>query len=317
MAGYRVEIAPPDIRPYREGSAGIPYALTFDSGRPGPHALIAALMHGNELCGAWALCTLLQRGIRPRRGRLSLVFANVAAFERFDPCNPTASRYIDEDMNRVWHPARIEGRERSRELDRARELQPLVDDADVILDVHSMQLPAPPLLLCGTTERGRALALAMGYPAFVIADGGHSNGTRLRDYGAFGERAGARTAMLVECGQHWTRASVDVAVATCLHFLRACDLVAPEALAAHLPDLPRLPQRVIEVTEAVTVGAAPFRFVQDFQGLEVIPKAGTVLGYAGQHPVRTPYDDCVLIMPSRRLTRGLTAVRLGRFVDDR
>jgi len=30
--------------------------------------------------------------------------------------------------------------------------------------------------------------------------------------------------------------------------------------------------------------------------------------------VRTPYDDCVLIMPSRRLVKGQTAVRLGRYV---
>ena len=316
MVGYPVEVRAPDIRPNREGNAGVPYALTFESGRDGPHVLIAALMHGNELCGAWALRFLLERGIRPRRGRLSLVFANVAAFERFDPGDPTASRYIDEDMNRVWHPARLDGHGRSCELDRARELRPLVDAADLLLDIHSMQLPAPPLLLCGTTGRGRRLALAMGYPAYVVADTGHSNGTRLRDYGPFGEPAGTRTAMLVECGQHWARASVDVAIATCLHFLRACDLVAPASLAEHLPDLPRLPQRVVEVTEAVTVGTAPFRFVDDFRGFEVIPKAGTVLGYAGQRPVRTPYDDCVLVMPSRRLTRGLTAVRLGRFVDD-
>jgi hypothetical protein len=31
--------------------------------------------------------------------------------------------------------------------------------------------------------------------------------------------------------------------------------------------------------------------------------------------VRTPYDDCILIMPSRRLAPGLTAVRLGRLVS--
>jgi hypothetical protein len=30
--------------------------------------------------------------------------------------------------------------------------------------------------------------------------------------------------------------------------------------------------------------------------------------------VTTPYDDCVLIMPSRRLDKGQTAVRLGRYV---
>jgi hypothetical protein len=47
----------------------------------------------------------------------------------------------------------------------------------------------------------------------------------------------------------------------------------------------------------------------------VIAKAGSVIGRDGGRPVVTPYDNCVLIMPSRRLGRGQTAVRLGRFVD--
>ncbi len=33
-------------------------------------------------------------------------------------------------------------------------------------------------------------------------------------------------------------------------------------------------------------------------------------------PVLTPYDDCVLVMPSQRLERGQTAVRFGRWADD-
>jgi RND family efflux transporter MFP subunit len=34
-----------------------------------------------------------------------LAFANVQAFERFDPDQPFASRYVDEDLNRVWDDA--------------------------------------------------------------------------------------------------------------------------------------------------------------------------------------------------------------------
>jgi hypothetical protein len=52
-----------------------------------------------------------------------------------------------------------------------------------------------------------------------------------------------------------------------------------------------------------------------FTGLEVIAEAGTLIGWDGDREVRTPYDDCVLVMPSKRLYRGQTAVRLGRFVD--
>ncbi|MCH7793546.1 MAG: succinylglutamate desuccinylase, partial [Proteobacteria bacterium] len=49
-------------------------------------------------------------------------------------------------------------------------------------------------------------------------------------------------------------------------------------------------------------------------GLETIPTAGTVLAHDGDEPIVTPYDDCVLIMPSRRLQPGQTAVRFGRYI---
>jgi len=64
----------------------------------------------------------------------------------------------------------------------------------------------------------------------------------------------------------------------------------------------------------VTIETNSFSFVEPYQGQEVIAKAGTVLGHDGGREIRTPYDECVLIMPSRRLAKGQTAVRLGRFV---
>ncbi len=225
-----VEIAAPDIGAYRQGNTGIPYVTTFESGRAGPHAVITALVHGNELCGALALAQLFELGIRPRRGRLSLAFVNTAAFERFDPDQPKASRYLDEDLNRVWDPAALDGPRESVELARAREIRPLIESADALLDLHSMQLAAPPLLLCGLAAKGRRLARAIGYPALVVADAGHRGGPRMRDFGAFAEPSSPRTAMLVECGQHWAAGSVEVALATCARFLAAFDLIAPAAL---------------------------------------------------------------------------------------
>ena len=65
----------------------------FDSGVPGKRVMLSALIHGNELCGAWALKDALAAGLRPRRGSLTLAFCNLAAFDRFDPSNyaPRAS----------------------------------------------------------------------------------------------------------------------------------------------------------------------------------------------------------------------------------
>lgn len=310
-----VEIAAPDLGAHRCGNTGIPGVTTLEGGTPGPHVVITALVHGNELCGAWALLRLLERGIRPCRGRLSLAFVNTVAYDAFDPANPKASRYLDEDLNRVWSAATLDGPRRSRELDRAREIRPLIEAADFLLDLHSMQSPGPPLLLTGITDKGRRLASAMALPGCIVADAGHCNGARMRDFGEFGDPDSPRTAVLVECGQHWARRSVRVAIAACRQFLAALDAVESRLLDALGPAPPLGRQRVIEVTQAVTVADGRFRFTQDFRGLEVIPRAGTVIAYDGTEAICTPYDGCVLIMPSPRLARGFTAVRLGRFVE--
>ena len=309
---YPVELSPPDISGY-VGNTEFPYVTRFDSGRPGPHVLITGLTHGNELCGAIAIDFLFKHAIRPARGVMTLSFANVAAFQRFDTRVPDASRFVDDDFNRLWDVATLEGPRQSTELARARELRPLIDQVDFLLDLHSMQHATPPLALCGPTKKGLALAKAVGVPHTVVADAGHAAGRRMRDYVGFSDEASPKSALLVECGQHWEAASATVALEATLRFLKHFDMLDAAALK-HLPAAAPAPQRIIEVTQAVTVKADRFEFAQRYIGLEVVPTAGTVIGVDGDTPVTTPYDNCVLIMPSRRLTRGQTAVRLGRIV---
>jgi predicted deacylase len=314
---YRVELTAPDIAPYRDGNTGIEYVTSFDAAAPGPHVVVCALTHGNEICGAIALDALLRAGVRPRRGRLTLAFNNVAAYREFDPRYPIASRYIDEDFNRLWNPATLDGPRRSVELDRARALRPIVDAADYLLDLHSMQYATAPLMLAGLLGRSRELARQVGIPELIMCDAGHAAGPRMRDYGGFGDASAGKTALLIECGQHWERRAAEVATDVMLRFLIALDIVTRDDVAAlGGPDFATAPrQRVIEVTEAVTIAGDRFDFAGDFRGLEVLAKRGTLIGRDNGHEVRTPYDDCVLIMPSRRLVRGQTAVRLGRYVE--
>jgi hypothetical protein len=102
-----------------------------------------------------------------------------------------------------------------------------------------------------------------------------------------------------------------------LRFLIALDVVTRDDVAAlGGPDFDATPmQKVIEVTQAVTITGNRFEFVEPYVGLEVISKQGSLIGHDGDREVRTPYENCVLIMPSRRLVRGQTAVRLGRYID--
>lgn len=315
---YPVELRAPDIAPYRAGNTGIDYVHRFDSGRAGPRVLVTALVHGNEICGAIALDWLLREGFRPAAGVLTLAFCNVEAYRHFDPAAPGESRYMDEDFNRVWSADRLDAAGRdgdSIELRRARELRPVVDAADLMLDIHSMQHKNPALIISGPHEKGRRLAREVGFPALVVSDEGHASGRRMRDYAGFGEPGDSRNSLLVECGQHWETASEAVAKETLVRFLRHVGMADAAWGARHLTAAAPAPQRVIEVTHAVTIKSEHFEFASDYRGLEVIAKRGSILAHDGGEPVTTPYDDCVLIMPSRRLVQGQTAVRLGRYRD--
>src|SRR5437667_257155 len=191
---YAVELTAPDIEPYRAGNTAIDYVTTFDSGVVGPHVLVTALTHGNEIGGAIALDRLFRAGLRPSQGKLTLAFDNIAAYRSFDSRVPTASRYVDEDFNRLWSPATLDSPRQSVELTRARALRPIVDAADFLLDIHSMQYATAPLMLAGTLDRSVALARRVGIPELIMCDEGHAAGPRMRDYGGFGHPSPAQTA---------------------------------------------------------------------------------------------------------------------------
>jgi len=47
-----------------------------------------------------------------------------------------------------------------------------------------------------------------------------------------------------------------------------------------------------------------------------VPLRNTLIALDGEDEIRTPHDDCLLVMPSLRAMPGETAVRLARFVED-
>lgn len=313
-ANYPVTIEAPDISPYRKGNTGVDYVTTLDSGKPGPHVMLSAIVHGNELCGAIALDYLMRHEVRPVAGKLTLAFMNVAAFDTFDEANPTVSRYVDEDFNRLWTREVLHGDRDSVELRRARAVRPIVGEVDYLLDIHSMQHTTMPLMMCGPLDKGRRLARELGSPEHVVSDAGHAAGRRMRDYEGFGDASSPRNALLVECGQHWEPASIAVAKEISLRFLDHYEVVDAAFVEEHLAAAAPAQQYLVEVTGPITIETDDFRFTKSFRGMEVIEKEGTLIGWDGDTEVRTPYDNCVLIMPSQRLRKGESAVRFGRYM---
>ncbi|MBS7809984.1 M14 family metallopeptidase [Roseococcus pinisoli] len=295
-----MRLAAPDLRRWWAGNV-VPGVWSFDSGLPGLHVCLVALTHGNEIAGAVVLDRLLQEGLRPSRGRLTLIFANLDAFSRFEPDDPTSSRFLEEDLNRIWDPETLEGPRRSSEIRRARALRPVLDSADVVLDLHSMLWPSDPLFLAGTSEASIPLGVSLGEPPLVVADQGHKAGQRLIDHVA---ARGGRS-LILEAGWHWEPETV-VRMEKAARRLLSVTGVVPGAL------LPLPAPRVARVTQSVTVRGKDFTFVQPWRGGAIIPEAGTLIARDGTEEIRTPHADCLMVMPMLLAPPGQTAVRLAR-----
>lgn len=316
LPSHPVQIQSPDLSRWANGNTGVPFVHQLQGSLPGPEVLVTALVHGNEYAGAIVVGELLASSWQPTLGRVTLAFCNIAAFSRFDAQLPDASRCVDEDFNRIWCAERLDGSQQSDELTRARLLRPFVERATHLLDLHSMHEPSTPLWVTGTLQRNVAFAQALQTPCQVIIDSGHQDGVRMRDYAEFSDPDGQCIALLLEAGQHWQASSVSMTKNALMRFLMQAGSMA----RADVPDgwlLPdSTPPAPILVTDRIVAQSMEFAFTQAFTGGEVIANAGTVIAVDASRPIVTPYDHCVLVMPSlRQLRPGVTTVRLGKMIS--
>ena len=300
------DVLPRDLSAYREGNTGIDYVHRFESGKPGPHVLVNALTHGNEICGMVAATHLLDTGVRPKIGTLTVSFANVAAYESFNIEEPFKSRQLVHNLNRVWSAELLDGSEDSPELNRARLMRPVVDAADHILDIHSTAQDVVPFWVYPAYERNAEVALAIGSPSVhLVMPNGLGSGTPLIQHGRHGLNGGtAGAAMVVECGQHFLRSAAELATEVALDFVAHFGLIDRARPAPG-------PQRRFELLETHIIKTPEFRFVRPLVGFEVFAK-GELVYTDGDLEVRAPCDNCTVFMPSREATPGKEAVYLTR-----
>ena len=213
-----IQVQPRDLTPYRRGDTGVDYVHTFDSGLAGPHFMVNALSKGNELCGSEAVATLLDDAVRPTRGRLTLSFANVEAYRTLDVHDPAPSKFLDVNFNRIWKDEIIDGPPPGsgvREIERARQMRPVVRAADVLLDLLSdcfYRAPDPwydpPLLSYIEKPATRRLGDRIGFPLHHVgcpAGAGGEHSGLLFEYGRFSDEESAASGFLAECGPHFAR----------------------------------------------------------------------------------------------------------------
>lgn len=309
-----IEVMPRDLSAYRVGNTGIDYVHRFESGLAGPAVVVVGLTHGNEFCGMTALTWLFERDVRPTRGSLTLVFANVEAYERFEPGRPFESRFVDRDLNRAWTDAIMADDMNSIEARRARELRPLVSAADALIDLHSTAFSCASMLVLGDLAKSRRLAAELREPlTHILSPAGKHQGGLLFEYGRFGREDDKAVALAVECGQHFVRRSGEVAVQATLRFLRHFDVIDRAFAERHLEPPAKGEPTIYRITEVVTVKGEGARFVRPLVGFEEFAK-GELIGFDGVAEFRAPYDRCAAIMPRAKIVPGREMVSLGRRV---
>jgi predicted deacylase len=300
-----LEVLPADLSPYRQGNVGIDYVHRFESGKPGPHVLVNALTHGNEFCGMVAARHLLDSGVRPRIGTLTVSFANVEAYETFDPARPLESRLLVHNLNRIWSAAWLEGSEDSPELRRARMLRPVVAAADHVLDIHSTSGDDQPFWVYPKFERNGNAALAIGRPSVhLVMPKGLGSGTPLIEHGRHGSADFDGVALVAECGQHFKQATSDFAVEVALDFLGYFGLIERRLAPAPL-------QQRYELIKAVVIQTPEFRFPRPVKGFETFAK-DDLIALDGAEEVRAPIDDCTILMPTRKPVPGREGFYMAR-----
>jgi predicted deacylase len=309
MSQLDFEVLPRDLSAYKAGNTGVPYVHRFDSGKPGPHVLVNALTHGNEICGMVAATHILDNGIRPKIGTLTVSFANVAAYESFEQAEPFKSRQLVHNLNRIWSKAQLDGAEDSPELRRAREMRAVVDAADHILDIHSTSEDVVPFWVYPGYERNAKVALAIGRPSVhLVMPAGMQSGTPLIQNGRHGiDGPGAGAALVAECGQHFKKASADLAVEVALDFIGHFGLI-DRAMPAPQP------QRRYALVSTPVIQTPQFRFEKPVIGFEVF-REGELIATDGDTEIRAPFDDCTILMPARAPIPGREAVYLARTIS--
>ncbi|RYY78881.1 MAG: succinylglutamate desuccinylase, partial [Comamonadaceae bacterium] len=229
----------------------------------------------------------------------------VEAYETFDPAKPFASRQLVHNLNRVWSDELLGGADDSPELRRARELRPVVAAADHILDLHSTSEDVEPFWVYPAYERNAEVALATGLPSVhLVMPNGLGSGTPVIQHGRHGQAGGdAGAALVAECGQHFKRATGELAVEVTLGFLAHFGLVAPRPRST-------APQRRYELLRTYVIQTPDYRFARPVKGFETFA-AGELIATDGDVEIRAP-EDCTILMPAREPIVGKEGVYIAR-----
>lgn len=300
-----------DLSAYEKGNTGIPFAFTFESGKPGPHVLITGLSHGNEPGGRDAVTTLIDR-VRPEAGTLSLALLNLAAYHASNGVDPYGTRFIETDFNRVWDDRILDGDTTTIEIARARQVRPLVAKADVLLDIHATPYEAAPFFVLKPGSKGVALAEALGAPRTrILFEQGSVHQPTITNYNRFSDPNDPAVALSVETGLFFAKTSAEAGLSTAIRLLRLKGLIGPETHEDLVTWSESGPVRRVRVLNPEIVATNDIALIFRPDSFRPYPK-GAIVAFDGDRPIAAPFDGAVPLWIKQKFEADIQAFMWAR-----
>ena len=198
--------------------------FSFDSGKTGKKLLVFGAIHGDEVCGPLGIRTIIKEfessSLQAVTGSVTFVpICNAEAYTKNERC-------LEADLNRVFTKT---DRPETKEAVLANELCRLVDETDVLLDLHSSSALGPVnAFIDYPTPDNNAFVASLGaefeilgwpnvYANSETVLPSHTTEQYAHDVGKIGTT--------FECGQHQDPASVEIAKRTVMRALKYLKII--------------------------------------------------------------------------------------------
>lgn len=199
--------------------------------------------------------------------------------------------YMEDNLNRVFKRHAVAD---TYEKNLANILTALVDDHDIVLDLHSITSQGKPFIFLDYKDQlplAKILGLqnaVSGWPEAYAAQSSKSS-----DSIKYAREKG-KEAILVECGQHADINAKKVAYATIANLL-----ASKKMIAKHSTKQTQL--TVIQLKKIYFKKDADSQFAKTWKHLEFIKKDKNII--IGKNPIKAPFD-CYILLPSPQAKVG-------------
>ena len=269
--------------------------ITFEGSDTGPSLLILGAVHGNEPCGHIAIGRILElisrKEINIESGRVTFV----------QTCNPKAlelkQRYAESNLNRRLYP---KSEPQTYEDHVGNELCPLLEQADLLLDIHSYRSGGTAFGFISPDQTEEELALLeycnVPYGVFGFSDAYKASNIPVDDKESMGTREYLLTqggrGITLECGQHDAPESIEVAYNAILNVLKGFGFIKGTSSVS------KTPLSTISM-KSVVYKERDGQLTRPFQNFEPIKKDEVLAKYDNGLEVKSPLKGYIVLPDPR------------------